>query len=154
MGPNTQNRDLGHPARLVYFRTMAGEQEIVSDEEVSADVEIAPDESIGTGPEIEAVESPEAETEKEPDESAAAKGGKVEVGCLIEWSYRGPKCGRELHAAPDGVDEQPVCLMHSNDPGKQSGALFDAFWLEFERTLEAAGDAGLTSSALSFLNST
>jgi uncharacterized protein YjbI with pentapeptide repeats len=101
--------------------------------------QIAPDESIGTEPEIEAVESPEAETEKEPDESAAAKGGKVEVGCLIEWGYRDPKCGRELHAAPDGVDEQPVCLMHSNDPGKQSGPLFDTFWQEFERILEEAG---------------
>jgi len=101
--------------------------------------QIAHDESAAAEPEIEAVESPEAETEKEPDESAAAKGGKVEVGCLIEWGYRGPKCGRELHAAPDGVDEQPVCLMHSNDPGKQSGPLFDTFWREFERILEEAG---------------
>ena len=104
--------------------------------------QIAPDESAAAEPEIEAVESPEAETEKELDERAAAKGGKVEVGCLIEWGYRGPKCGRELHAAPDGVDEQPVCLMHSNDPGKhkQSGQLFEKFWLEFERILKAAGE--------------
>jgi hypothetical protein len=30
--------------------------------------------------------------------------------------------------------------MHSKDPNKQSGEFFDAFWLEFERILEEAGD--------------
>lgn len=30
--------------------------------------------------------------------------------------------------------------MHSNDPGKLSGPLFDRFWSEFEGILEAAGD--------------
>jgi uncharacterized protein YjbI with pentapeptide repeats len=33
----------------------------------------------------------------------------------------------------------PVCLMHSNDPAKQSALLFDMFWREFEGILTAAG---------------
>ena len=77
-----------------------------------------------------------------PDESAAVEGDGVEVGCPISMYYHGfgPRCGRKLHVAPEGVDEKHVCLMHSNDPGKQSGPLFEEFRLEFERVLEAAGD--------------
>ena len=104
--------------------------------------QIAPDESAAAEPEIEAVESPDEKPEKAPDESAAVEGDGVEVGCPISMSYHGfgPRCGRKLHVAPEGVGEKRVCLMHSNDPGKQSGPLFDTFWREFERVLEAAGD--------------
>jgi uncharacterized protein YjbI with pentapeptide repeats len=104
--------------------------------------QIAPDESAAAEPEIEADESSETEPEKAPDESAAVEGDGVEVGCPISMYYHGfgPRCGRKLHVAPEGVDEKPVCLMHSTDPGKQSGLLFDTFWREFERVLEAAGD--------------
>jgi hypothetical protein len=49
-------------------------------------------------------------------------------------------CGRPLHHAPEGVDDKPVCLMHSNDPAKQTGPLFDDFWREFEAILMAAAE--------------
>jgi hypothetical protein len=49
-------------------------------------------------------------------------------------------CGRKLHVAPDGVDEIPVCLMHSKDPAKQSGPLFGDFLHEIDRILEEAGE--------------
>jgi uncharacterized protein YjbI with pentapeptide repeats len=68
----------------------------------------------------------------------AAKGKSGEAVCPV-WT--GKKiCGRKLHIGPDTTDEQPVCLMHSKDPNKQSGALFDAFWTEFERILKDAGE--------------
>jgi uncharacterized protein YjbI with pentapeptide repeats len=51
-----------------------------------------------------------------------------------------PRCGRQIHTAPEGADEFPVCLMHSEDPRKQSEPLIDAFFAEFERTLETAGE--------------
>ena len=52
-----------------------------------------------------------------------------EPSCPIKIGIFGKlKCGRKLHMAPDGIDEQPVCLMHSKDPAKHSGALFEAFW--------------------------
>lgn len=78
---------------------------------------------------------------KEPDESVKVEGDSDEAGCPIRMGEVGDvRCGRKLHAMPDGVDEKPVCLMHSKDPRKQSGPLFDAFWREFERILEAAGE--------------
>ncbi|MGD0858893.1 MAG: pentapeptide repeat-containing protein [Terracidiphilus sp.] len=119
---------------------MAEEQENASDVSASAEPEIAPDEIVGTEPEIERVERSEEEPEKEPEESAAAKVDSGEAGCPIRMGEgKVLRCGREFHVAHTGVDEQPVCLMHSKDPNKQSGPLFDAFWLEFERTLEEAG---------------
>jgi hypothetical protein len=51
----------------------------------------------------------------------------------------GPACGRVVHLAPKGTDATPACLMHSKDNGKRSGRFFEAFWREFEKTLEAAG---------------
>jgi uncharacterized protein YjbI with pentapeptide repeats len=64
-----------------------------------------------------------------------------ELLCPVDMG-RGYKsiCNRPLHPAPTGVDEQPVCLMHSNDPAKQSSPLYDAFIEEFESILEKAGD--------------
>jgi uncharacterized protein YjbI with pentapeptide repeats len=82
-----------------------------------------------------------------PDESTAVEGDGVEEVCPITMGnighLPGPRCGRKLHAAPDGVDEFRVCLMHSKDLNKQSAPpepLFGEFWREFERILEEAGE--------------
>jgi uncharacterized protein YjbI with pentapeptide repeats len=85
------------------------------------------------------------EQEITSDASEAAEGDRGEVGCPIEMYYDDNpemrrKCGRKLHVAPDGIDEKPVCLMHSKDPRKQSGQLFVEFRQEFERILEKAGE--------------
>ena len=62
------------------------------------------------------------------------------MGCPIKRGYyRSPRCGREIHTAQVGIDQVSVCLMHSKDPNKQSGPLFDAFWLEFEKILKSSG---------------
>jgi uncharacterized protein YjbI with pentapeptide repeats len=65
----------------------------------------------------------------------------MEARCPVKMTYyeNAPKCGRPLHNAPDGVDSDSVCLMHSKDTGKQSGELFEAFWYEFEAILKEAG---------------
>jgi uncharacterized protein YjbI with pentapeptide repeats len=116
--------------KLVYSRIMADEQETTFEESAIAEPENEPDESS------------EQETEVRPDESAAPDGESGEAGCPVRGGYiSDPRCGRKLHVAPDGADEKLVCLMHSKDPGKQSAPLSDAFWREFERTLEAAGDS-------------
>ncbi len=108
---------------------MADEKEITSDEHAVAELEIEP------------VESSEREPGKEPHESAAAEGDRVEAGCPVRMGDFGHvSCPRKLHVAPDGVDGKPVCLMHSKDPHKQSGPLFDEFWREFDRILGAAGE--------------
>ncbi len=44
----------------------------------------------------------------------------------------GKPCGRPLYSAPEGVDETPVCLMHSKDSEKDAG--------EFEREIKAILD--------------
>jgi len=46
------------------------------------------------------------------------------------------RCGRPVYKASAGIDETPVCLMHSRDPNKDDAA----FQAEFERILEAAGE--------------
>lgn len=119
---------------------MAKEQEVASAERLAAEGGIASDESAGAGAEVEANEGPVEEPEKGHAESAVAEGGSGEAGCPIEMGYKGPRCGRKLHVAPDGVDEKPVCLMHSRDSYKLSWPVSDDFWEEFERTLEAAGE--------------
>jgi uncharacterized protein YjbI with pentapeptide repeats len=108
---------------------MADEQDITSDENAITELE------------IEAIEGPAEKTVKEPNANAATEGNRGETGCPI-WmdDFYGVRCGRTLHVAPDGVDVKPVCLMHSQDPNKQSGPLFDAFWQEFERILKDAGE--------------
>jgi hypothetical protein len=114
--------------------------EMINSRIMADEPEIAYSKSAVAEPEIEAGESSE-EAVKEPDESAAAEGDGVEAGCPVVMGYfAGLRCARKLHVATDGVDEKSVCLMHSKDPGKQSGPLFDAFWLEFERILEDAGE--------------
>jgi len=66
--------------------------------------------------------------------NAEQSGGKTE-GCLVK-TYDDKPCGRPIHHAPAGVDEMPVCLMHSRDPGKDDVA----FQTEFERILQMAAD--------------
>lgn len=115
---------------------MADEHEFEPAERAKTDPEVPSDESAGTEPEIEADES----SGPEPGESPAPRAASVEPTCPI-WIGRGgcPGCGRELHNAPDAVDGQPVCLMHSKDPRKQS-ELFDEFWRIFEGILKDAGE--------------
>jgi uncharacterized protein YjbI with pentapeptide repeats len=123
--------------RLIYSRVMENENEIAP---VTPEAEAAPDGSAAPQPETDSAESAEEAPQPEPDAPATAE-TESEAGCPIEMGLvGGPRCGRKLHAAPGGVDEQPVCLMHSKDSNKQSGALFDAFWVEFERILEEAGE--------------
>ncbi len=114
---------------MVDSRIMADEKEITFDESAVAEAEIEPDESSETEP------------VKEPDENSAADGDDVEAVCPVGMGYIvGQRCERKLHVALYGADEKPVCLMHSKDPNKQSRPLFDEFWREFERILEAAGE--------------
>jgi uncharacterized protein YjbI with pentapeptide repeats len=120
---------------------MAKKQDIASAERLAAEGGIASDESTVKVLEIGANEGPVEEYEKGPDASAAAEGDSGEAGCPIRMGGKdAPICGRKLHIAPDGVDEQPVCLMHSKDPGKQAGLLIEEFRMEFERIMEEAGE--------------
>jgi uncharacterized protein YjbI with pentapeptide repeats len=116
---------------------MAKEKEFASAERLAAEGGIASDESAVSEPEIEANEGPVGNTMKEPDESAITKDDSG-ARCLVELGRSGLRCGRNLHMAPDRADERPVCLMHSKDPRKQSGPLFEEFRLEIERTLAEA----------------
>ena len=119
---------------------MEEKHEIALEEPAEPETEAARDETPVSQPEAEATKSAEEVPQPEPDAPAVAE-AESEAGCATDmyWEHSFQKCGRNLHAAPAGIDEQPVCLMHSKDPNKQSGPLFDAFWLEFERILEAAG---------------
>jgi uncharacterized protein YjbI with pentapeptide repeats len=49
-------------------------------------------------------------------------------------------CPRPIHAAPEGIDAEPVCFMHSKDPAKHTGnPLYSQFFLEFKSILASAG---------------
>jgi hypothetical protein len=79
----------------------------------------------------EETEQPEAP----PQVSAQQAETPAEDGCLVEMDgFR--QCGRPIYAAPAGVDERPVCLMHSKDPAKSD----EEFQKEFEQILAAAGN--------------
>jgi hypothetical protein len=104
------------------------EQEISSDQGAGAETETEPDVSSKT------------ESDTRPAECANAE-AEPEVGCPIRMGIDSiPRCGRKLQVAPAGVDDHPVCLMHSKDLRKQSGVLFEEFRIEFERILENAGE--------------
>lgn len=81
----------------------------------------------------------EAETEQteplEPTAEAERRERLPEHGCPVKTWYDKP-CDRPIYQAPPGVDQQPVCLMHSKDPNK-SDAEFQAI---FEQIVEKAGD--------------
>jgi hypothetical protein len=119
---------------------MENEHEIAPEEPAEPETEAAPEETPVSQPEAEPAEVAEEAPQPVPAAPAAAE-AESEARCPIQMSWpNGPRCGRKLHVATDGVDEQPVCLMHSKDPNKQSDPLFDAFWQEFEKILEEAGE--------------
>jgi uncharacterized protein YjbI with pentapeptide repeats len=71
----------------------------------------------------------------EEDKQAEEREAAAEQRCPA-LMYREHRCGRSIHTAPPGVDEEPVCLMHSKDPDKSDAA----FQVEFERILTDAGE--------------
>ena len=126
---------------VVHSRIMAKVQEVASAVSLAAEGGIASDESAVAELEIEADDGSVEVPVKMPDASNAAKDdSNSEARCPIRMGISDQRCKRKLHVTPDGVDERPVCLMHSKDPRKQTGPLFDAFLLEFERILEKAGE--------------
>jgi hypothetical protein len=56
------------------------------------------------------------------------------------------QCGRPLHRAPSSVDETPVCLLHSKDPGKRTAPLFEVFRRGFEEAIAIAEAWALRAS--------
>jgi hypothetical protein len=119
---------------------MANKDEITHAELAEPEVEAAHEEAPVSQPEAKPTESAEEAPQPEPDAPAVVEAER-ETGCPIEMGFGGkPRCGRKVHATSGGADEQPVCLMHSKDPSKQSGTLFDAFWQKFERILEEAAE--------------
>jgi uncharacterized protein YjbI with pentapeptide repeats len=104
------------------------------------------------------VEAPPAEEETEHPEAppqvsaerAEAERAPAEDGCWVPMREEGPLCMRPIHQAPAGVDEQPVCLMHSKDPAKSD----EEFQKEFERILAAAGDGVADFTGFVFPRST
>jgi len=116
----------------------APESEQVAEAAPEAPEPEAPPEAIQT----EAEASPAEEETEQPEapppvsaERAEAEQAPAERRCsvLMDWPGR---CGRPIHDAPVGVDERPVCLMHSKDPAKSD----EEFQKEFERILAAAGN--------------
>ncbi|HME57343.1 MAG TPA: hypothetical protein VKF63_03330, partial [Terracidiphilus sp.] len=99
---------------------MAKEQEVASADRLAAEGGIASDESAVTEPEITRAESSEEIFELGLDEEAIWEGEYGDAGCPIEMDTDVDLiiriCGRKLHAASNGSDEQPVCLMHTKDP--------------------------------------
>jgi hypothetical protein len=71
----------------------------------------------------------------EEDKQAEKRKTVIEQRCPMQMHEKQP-CGRPIHAAPLGVDELPVCLMHSKDPNKNDAA----FQEEFDRILRDAGE--------------
>ncbi len=69
------------------------------------------------------------------DKQAEKREAVTEQHCPVRM-HNGKGCGRPIHAAPSGVDEEAVCLMHSKDPKKSDAA----FQEEFERILRDAGE--------------
>ena len=85
-------------------------------------------------PAEEETEHPEAPPQVSGEQSEAEE-APAEAGCRVPM--RGMRwCGRPIHHPPAGVDERPVCLMHSKDPAKSD----EEFQKEFERILAEAGD--------------
>ncbi len=68
-------------------------------------------------------------------EQPATETVEAEQGCPVEMD-EWQRCGRSIYTAPAGLDEEPVCLMHSRDPNKDDAA----FQQEFERILRDAGE--------------
>ncbi|MBI3894724.1 MAG: pentapeptide repeat-containing protein [Acidobacteria bacterium] len=73
-----------------------------------------------------------------PESPGTAERQQPEIeGCPMAMAMSvGERCGQPLYNALAGVDEEPVCLMHSRDPNKDK----QAFQQEIERILEVAGN--------------
>jgi hypothetical protein len=87
------------------------DNEIAPEELPEPETEAAPKETPVPQPEAESAEAAEEVPQPEPDAPVVAE-AESELGCPVGMRYLDPKCGRKLHAAPAGVDEQPVCLEH------------------------------------------
>ena len=74
-----------------------------------------------------------ADDEKPEQHGSGAEAN--EQGCPVKMDG-GRRCGRPIYNAPAGVDEKPVCLMHSRDPNKSD----QQFQKESERVLKDAKD--------------
>lgn len=72
--------------------------------------------------------------DQEEDKQVEKAASVAKPVCMMTMQ-NGWDCGRPLHDAPLGVDEKPVCLMHSEDPKKNDVA----FQEEFEHILSEAG---------------
>jgi len=102
-------------------------------------------------------EAPPAEEETEQPEAppqvsaqqAEAEQASAEAGCLV-LMHEARWCGRPVYAAPAGVGERPVCLMHSKNPYKSD----EEFQKEFERILAAAGHGVADFTGFAFPRST
>ena len=103
---------------MVDSRVMLDEQEIASDERLG----IPCDDGARREPEIGTGEIPKGEPSPVAREHDGIE-AEPEEGCPVSMgaSWPGPRCGRKLHSASGGVDEEPVCLMHSKD-GQRSPA--------------------------------
>lgn len=121
---------------------MADEEELAPVECVETEPGSALEEPAVAWSDIEAEEDSDGWHSDEPDEAADIEGEIVGAICPVRMgrSDCDPQCGRGLHVAAQGVDDEPVCLMHSKDPNKQSGPLFDLFLSEFVKSLEEAGE--------------
>jgi uncharacterized protein YjbI with pentapeptide repeats len=81
------------------------------------------------------------------DEQPETQIAEADQGCPVEMLYAG-RCGRPVYLSPAGSkDRNPVCLMHSHDPGKDDAA----FQVEFDRILREAGDGVADFSHFVFL---
>jgi len=95
-------------------------------ETIEAEAEAPPAQEETEQPEVPPqVSAGQAEAEEAPAEHCCG----VRMHGLL-W------CGRPIHHASAGVDERPVCLMHSKDSAKSD----EEFQREFERILAEAGD--------------
>jgi len=114
----------------------------VPEPEPVAAPEAAEPEATPEAIEAEATAPPAEEEREQPEappqvsaEQGEAEEAPAEAGCRVPM-HRGRRCWRPSYTAPAGVDEEPVCLMHSKDPNKSN----EEFQKEFERILAAAGD--------------
>ncbi len=115
-------------------------QEFAFDKRVDTEGAVSPYEIGGVECESEPEQGSEAESTREHSEATGTACDLGEAGCPVIMGRSGadPRCGRKLHVAPELADEEPVCLMHSKDPNKKYGQLFDLFTSEFERSLAQA----------------
>ena len=113
-------------------------------QDLALDEDGVPDSGIANagreqGAELNPADAAGLKIDREPvSEPEASETVEAEIGCQTRMGKT--ICGRPVYLAREGIDDRQVCLMHSKDTNKLSGLLFESFWSEFERILEAAGD--------------